>query len=87
MGAFERAPMLGGIAEALREDVGAPMAAPERERYDRFLALARPHLNTTLWNELWAEGRAMANDLDRVTAYVPEQFSKGTPKPNKPPHP
>ena len=72
-GRFERAPVLGGIAEALREELSAPMTAPERERHERFLASARVHIDPATWNEQWAKGRTIAQDLERVVAYALEQ--------------
>ena len=73
VGSFGRAPALGGAAEALREDIGAPMGAPERARYERFLALARGSVDDALWSEQWDKGRIMANDLARVIAYALEE--------------
>ena len=72
-GNFERAPVLGGVAEALREEIGAPMATPERDRYERFLAVARPQVDPATWNELWAKGRTMAHEMERVIAYALEE--------------
>jgi tetratricopeptide (TPR) repeat protein len=69
-GRFERAPVLGGIAEALREELSAPMTAPERDRYERFLASARVHIDPATWNARWAQGRTIAQDLERVVAYA-----------------
>jgi predicted ATPase/class 3 adenylate cyclase len=68
-GRFERAPVLGGIAEALREELSAPMTAPERDRYERFLASARVHIDPATWNEQWAKGR-MVQDPEWVVAYA-----------------
>jgi tetratricopeptide (TPR) repeat protein len=73
MDSFGRAPVLGGVAEALREEIGAPMATPERARYERFLTLARARVDNARWNEQWAVGMAMAHDLERVVAYALEE--------------
>jgi len=75
-GSFERVPVLGGAAEALREEIGAPLAAPERERLVDFLALARPQIDPATWDEQWAMGRTMSQDLDRVIAYALEDGRK-----------
>ena len=74
MGDYALAPALGGMAEALREEEGAPMAGPEKERYERFLALARPHIDPGTWDEQWAGGRSTAHDLERVVSYVLDEF-------------
>lgn len=71
-GSLERVPVLGGVAEALREEIGAAMAAPERDRYERFLALARPQVDPAAWEEQWAQGRTMAQDSRRVISYALE---------------
>lgn len=67
-----RAPMLGGAAEALREEIGVPLSPAERERYERHLDLARSQLNSEEWDLQWAKGRAAAPDLEHATGYLLE---------------
>jgi hypothetical protein len=69
-GSFERAPVLGGAAEALREEIGAPMSAPEGDRYERFLALARTRVDPGKWDHQWTKGRTMAHEMERIVAYA-----------------
>lgn len=69
-GSFERAPVLGGMAEALRQELSVPLSAPERERLEGFLVLARSQVDPAVWNEQWANGRTMAHELERVIAYA-----------------
>jgi predicted ATPase len=70
MGSFERAPVLGGAAEALREELSAPLSTPERERLEGFLVQARTQVDPATWGEEWAKGRIMAHEIERVVAYA-----------------
>ena len=55
----EQAVVLWGAAEALREDIRAPLPSNERELYDRGVAAARQALGDELFTTVWAKGRAM----------------------------
>jgi tetratricopeptide (TPR) repeat protein len=72
IGSVNRVPMLGGIAEAMREEIGALMPTRERDRYESVLSLARSQVDPATWDEEWVKGRKMAQDLDRGIAYVLE---------------
>jgi predicted ATPase len=61
-GDFERAPVLGGAAEGLREEISAPLSPSERARYERYLAPARSQLDPAMWEERWAEGRGLSTE-------------------------
>jgi predicted ATPase len=62
-GRLPRAARLWGAAEALEDELGSPLLAHERSRYEPLVAEAceRHH-------EAWGEGRAMA--LDQAVAYA-----------------
>jgi tetratricopeptide (TPR) repeat protein len=55
----QRAVKLFGAAEALREQIQAPMTDYERIEYDQAVAQVRSMLAEMEFNALWAEGRAM----------------------------
>jgi tetratricopeptide (TPR) repeat protein len=70
-GRAERAPVLAGAAELLREEAGAPMSPQERTRYERYLSAARAQLDDERWQKGWKEGQAMT--AEQVVGYVLEQ--------------
>jgi predicted ATPase/class 3 adenylate cyclase len=55
----QRATILFGAAEALRERVQAPMTEYEQVEYDRSIIQLRSMLPETEFNPLWSEGRTM----------------------------
>ena len=57
-----RAVALIGAADALRGEIGAPIAPYERDAYDTELRLARTGLGTSASAEAWAWGRALSRD-------------------------
>ena len=63
-----RAAKLLGAADAAREHLGTPMRPVERERYERFVALARRGLGERAWRSAWEAGRAMP--LRSATEYA-----------------
>jgi predicted ATPase len=69
-GNFDRAPVLGGIAEALRDEASTPMLGPERVRYEHFLEMARSQVSPANWDDQWAMGRRLAQDLERAMEYI-----------------
>jgi tetratricopeptide (TPR) repeat protein len=69
-GNFDRAPVLGGIAEALRDEASTPMLGPERVRYEHFLEMARSQVSPVNWYDQWAMGRRLAQDLERAMEYI-----------------
>jgi len=73
VGNFGRAPILGGAAEALREEIGAPMSTPERDRYERFLTVARIRVDPDTWDQQWMKGRTMAHEMESVVGYALEE--------------
>ena len=57
-----RAVALIGAADALRGEIGAPIAPYQRDAYDTELRLARTGLGTSASAEAWAWGRALSRD-------------------------
>ena len=53
-----QAARLFGLAEALREVIGAPLLPHDRSRYATTIATAREQLDEDAWQRAWAEGRA-----------------------------
>jgi ATP/maltotriose-dependent transcriptional regulator MalT len=58
-GEATRAAGLWGAAEALREEIAAPIAPTERTRYEAAVATARTAYLDAAFESAWAEGRAM----------------------------
>jgi len=67
----ERAARLMGAAEALRQASQAPMGAPDRTDYERFVAAARAKLDEESFAMAWAEGCAMTKE--QAVAYALEE--------------
>jgi DNA-binding CsgD family transcriptional regulator len=61
---------LFGAAEALREDIGAPLTPAARAEYDHEVAALRASLGETTLAAGWAEGRSMSLEeaIDRIIA-------------------
>jgi predicted ATPase len=55
----ERAARLWGVAEALRETMGAPLSPADRPGYERMVADARGQLDQTAWSAAWTAGWAL----------------------------
>jgi hypothetical protein len=55
----QRAAILFGAAEALREKVTSPMTDYEQVEYDQFMLRLRSMLPETKLQPLWSEGRSM----------------------------
>ncbi len=55
-GEYERAVRFWGVAEALREAIGAPLPAVERPAYDRAVEAARERLGEEAFAVTWDEG-------------------------------
>jgi tetratricopeptide (TPR) repeat protein len=64
----ERALKLAGAAAALREELGTPLSAAEREELDQILRRVRENLTAPDQAKAWAEGRAMT--LDQILEYA-----------------
>ena len=73
-GDLARAARLWGVAETLRETVGASGRALYRAEYDRGVTAARTGLGEEAFTEAWAEGREMTIDetLDYALENTPE---------------
>jgi tetratricopeptide (TPR) repeat protein len=65
-----RAARLWGAAQALREQIGAPLEPTEQEEQARDAASARERLGEADWAAAWAEGRAMTQE--QAIAYALE---------------
>lgn len=50
---------LWAAAEALREEIGAPLKDPERVRYEPLVAKAHEALDEEAFAKLWAERRKL----------------------------
>jgi DNA-binding CsgD family transcriptional regulator len=59
-GAAERAAILFGTGEALREAVGTVQLPEEDALLEPYLATVRSQLDEASWRAAWAEGRAMS---------------------------
>jgi predicted ATPase/class 3 adenylate cyclase len=70
-GSAERAPVLAGAAEVLREEAGAPLSPQEMARYERYLAAARAKLDDESWQRGWKDGQSMTTE--EVVGYVLER--------------
>src|SRR5205807_7594691 len=55
----ERAACLFGVADALREVIGAPLPPADRAEHDRSVAAVRTSLGDQACAAAWAEGRAL----------------------------
>jgi DNA-binding protein HU-beta len=53
-------PYFCGIAEALREQIGAPMWQVDRPEYARRVAGAREQVDPSDWEAAWMTGRALS---------------------------
>jgi predicted ATPase/class 3 adenylate cyclase len=69
-GEGERAARLYGVADSLRESLGAPLLPGDRPRHERHLSLARSLVDGAAWKQAWDEGRAMT--VEDATAYALE---------------
>ena len=63
-----KAARLLGIAERLRDAVGAPVPPLERPFYDHIVATTRRSLDTATFAAAWAEGQSMP--LEEAIAYA-----------------
>jgi predicted ATPase/DNA-binding SARP family transcriptional activator len=67
---FSRAARLWGAAEVLREEIGSPIPASWRPRYERFVATAKEHVDETTFETHWQVGRKTS--LEQAVAYALE---------------
>jgi predicted ATPase/DNA-binding SARP family transcriptional activator/Tfp pilus assembly protein PilF len=65
---LRRAVRLWGAAQALREQIGAPLSPTEQAKQDREFAAARDGLREADWDAAWAEGRRMT--MEAAVAYA-----------------
>lgn len=66
-GLAKRAARLFGAAETLREASGYLLPPVERERYERYVAIARAHIEPSEFAAAWARGRALT--LEEAVQY------------------
>jgi hypothetical protein len=57
-GRAAEAARLFGVAEALREELGAPVLGVDQARYDSLVSTAREQLDRDSWSRAFAEGRS-----------------------------
>lgn len=70
----ERAAWLFGAAEALREDVGVPLAPADRVNYERSVAAAESAAGELVFRTVWDQGRT--TPLDKTIAYASDTGSR-----------
>jgi non-specific serine/threonine protein kinase len=69
LGEHDRAALLWGAMEQLREHIGAPMGPSERDQRDRLVAAARTALaDASRFDRAWRKGRAMT--LEEAIAHA-----------------
>jgi len=68
---LQRAPRLWGAAQALREQIGAPLPQKEQEEQTERIAKARVKLSETEWTTAWEQGRQMS--LEQCIDYALER--------------
>ncbi len=68
---LERAARLWGVAEALREAIGAPLPPDERPDYEREVAAVRARLGEAAFAAAWQEGRALSFEKALALALAP----------------
>lgn len=68
LGQPERAARLFGVAEVLREAIGAPVAASDRAGYECDVADVRAALDEAVFAREWAQGRTMT--LEQALEYA-----------------
>jgi predicted ATPase/DNA-binding SARP family transcriptional activator/DNA-binding CsgD family transcriptional regulator len=78
----ERAAMLWGAAEALREEIGSPIQPTDRADYDRSVAAARTHLEGAAWEAAWKQGKEMS--LEEAIEYALLGEEPTPPEPSAP---
>ena len=66
-----RASQLFGAAEALREDIGAPVPPGSRSAYERNIDAVRTQMDEESFAEAWAEGRSMT--MEQAVEYALEE--------------
>jgi hypothetical protein len=74
-GEAERAARLFGACEALDEVMGAPPEPGVRSLREPYLTATRSQLDERLWQEAWAEGRAM--NMEEAISYALEGKEAG----------
>jgi tetratricopeptide (TPR) repeat protein len=70
-GETERAARLFGASEALHEVMGTIPEPRERALQEPYLAAARSQLDEAVWQQAWAQGRAMT--LEEAISYALEE--------------
>ncbi|MEP6756661.1 MAG: tetratricopeptide repeat protein [Chthonomonadales bacterium] len=76
VGAYlQRAPRLWGAAQALREQIGAPLSPGEQKEQDAKVAEARQQLDGEEWTAAWEAGRQMS--LEEAVAYALQGNEEG----------
>jgi predicted ATPase/DNA-binding SARP family transcriptional activator len=69
----ERAALLWGASEALREAIGAPLPPTDQEEYDRDVADARTHIDAETFLSIWLQGHSM--NTEQAIKYALEEPS------------
>ena len=68
---LQRAPRLWGAAQALREQIGAPLPQKNQEEQTERIAKVRVKLSETEWTAAWEEGMQMTTE--QAVAYALEE--------------
>jgi len=70
-GRADEAARLFGVAEGLREELGAPLLPADNGRYDALLAAAREQLDAEQFRQAWAAGRATSVEA-AIATFLPQ---------------
>ena len=72
---LQRASRLWGAAQALREQIGAPLPPGEQKKQDAEVAEARQRLGEADWSADWEAGRRMS--LEEAAAFALQGNKEG----------
>ncbi len=67
---LERAAILYGVTEALRESIGAPLTPNDRKEYDTVIQALRTAMDEAAFKAAWAKGRTLP--LEQAVSYALE---------------
>ena len=76
-----RSARLWGAAESLRETIGATLSPVELQVYGPYIEAARSKLEEAVWEEAWAEGRAMS--VEEAVEYALSESEKQRRRPQR----
>ena len=84
-GLAEAGARLFGASERLREELGAPIPASERVRYETGLARTRSAVGDEAYERAWAAGRALSlDDAVAEALHIARQIAQSAETPTRP---